>query len=289
MKSRFLLTRVGDSCFFQAVDSRVLANKNNKNLMPGMPDFSVEASAMATNDPIPLFLSDHTEEPEQPGTRKAWDRADISSRILKTSILVVTAVAIVFAILSLGNPLVLIANVTASLLATSAPHDGTGRSTPIIQSTAGAQALPPTAREAPTGDEIAAAFNSASQSQTENPQPPAEALFKQFQAWAAEEEAQAQVRPVQPVQDAQPQVQDDQAQVVNARAEVRPVKNARAHVRSEHNARAKVQSLKNARAQMRREQNARVQVRPVQNTEAQVQPVQNAQPQWLLQSLGLMD
>jgi hypothetical protein len=252
-----------------------------------MPDFSVEASAMATNDPVPLFLSDHTEEPEQPDTGKAWDRADILSRILKTSILVVTAVAIVFAILSLGNPLVLIANVRASLVATSAPHDGTGRSTPIIQSTAGAQALPPTAREAPTGDEIAAASNSASQSQTENPQPPAEALFKQFQAWAAEEDAQA--RPVQPVQDAQPQVQDDQAQVVNARAEVRPVKNARAHVRSEHNARAKVRSLKNARAQMRREQNARVQVRPVQNTQAQVQPVQNAQPPGLLQSLGLMD
>jgi hypothetical protein len=290
MKSRFLLTRVGDSCFFQAVDSRVLADKNNKKLMPGMPDFSVEASAMATNDPISLFLSDHTEEPEQPGTRKAWDRADISSRILKTSILVVTAVAIVFAILSLGNPLVLIANVTASLVATSAPNDGTGRSTPIIQSTAGAQALPPTAREAPTGDEIAA----ASQSQTENPQPPAEALFKQFQAWAAEEDAQA--RPVQPVQDAQPQVQDaqpqvqdDQAEVVNAQAEVRPVKNARAHVRSEHNARAKLRSLKNARAQMRREQNARVQVRPVQNTQTQVQPVQNAQPPWLLQSLGLMN
>jgi hypothetical protein len=34
MKSRFLLTRVGDSCFFQALDSEVLANKNNKKLMP---------------------------------------------------------------------------------------------------------------------------------------------------------------------------------------------------------------------------------------------------------------
>jgi hypothetical protein len=86
--------------------------------------------------------------------------------------------------------------------------------------------------------------------------------------------------------DAQPQVLDAQAQVVNAPAEVRPVKNARAHVRSEQNARAKVRFLKNARAQMRREQNARVQVRPVQNTQAQTQPVQNAQPPWLLQSLG---
>src|SRR5216684_4581242 len=228
-----------------------------------MPDFafSMEASPMATNNLIPLFLSDHTEEPEQPVIGKAWHRAAISSRILKTSILVVTAAAIVFAIRLVGNPLVRFTNATASLVGTSAPQDG-AQSTPTIQSTADAQALPPTAREAPTGAEIAAAFNSAYQSQTENPQPPAEALFKQFQAWAADEDAQAQVRSVQPVQ-------DDQAQVVNARAEVRPVKNARAH--------------------MRCEQNARAQARPVQNTQAQVQPVQNAQPSWLLQSLGLKD
>jgi hypothetical protein len=277
MKSRFLLTRVGDSCFFYALDSGVLANKNNKKLMPNARfAFSVEALPMA-NNLIPLFLSDHTEEPEQPVIGKAWHRAAISSRILKTSILVVTAAAIVFAVLSKGNPLVRFTNATASLVGTSAPQDG-AQSTPTIQSTADAQALPPTAREAPTGAEIAAAFNSAYQSQTENPQPPAEAVFKQFQAWAAEEDAQ--VRPVQSVQDAQqPQVQDDQARVANARAEVRPVKNARAHVRSEHDARAKVRHLKNAQARMRREQ----------NTQAQVQPVQNAQPAGLLQSLGLKD
>jgi len=263
---------------------------------------------MATKDdfpldvPLPLFLSDHAEEPEQPGIGKAWDRAVISSRILKTSILVVTAAAIVFAILSVGNPLVLFADATASLVATSAPQDGTGQSMPIIQSTADAQALPPTASEAPTGEEIAAAFKTAIQSETEIREPTAEALLKQFQAWAAEEDAQAQVRPEQheqPVQDAQAQVQDDQAQVVqNARAQVRPVQkhrhirpvhNARAEIRPEHNARAKVRPVQNARAQMRREQNARVQVRPVQNTQAQVQPVQNAQPPWLLQSLGWMN
>jgi hypothetical protein len=239
------------------------------------------------NNLIPLFLSDHTEELEQPVIGKAWRRAAISSRILKMSILVVIAAAIVFAIRLVGNPLVLFTNTTASLVATSAPQDGTGQSTPIGQSAVGVQALPPIAREAPTGAEIAAAFNTAYQRQTENPQPPAEAVFKQFQAWAAEEDAQ--VRPVPSVQDAQPQVQDDQARVVNARAEVRPVKNARAHVRSEHNARAKIRHLKNARARMRRQQNALAQVRPVQNTQAQVQPVQNAQPPGLLQSLGLKD
>jgi ElaB/YqjD/DUF883 family membrane-anchored ribosome-binding protein len=258
---------------------------------------------MATKDsvpldqPIPLFLSVQTEEPEQPGIGKAWDRAAISSRILTTSILVVTAAAIVFAIL-VGNPIALLANVTASLVGTSASQDDT-QSMPTIQSTADAQALPPTASEAPTGEEIAAAFKNAFQSETEIREPPAEALLKQFQAWAAEEDSQAQVRPEQSVQDAQAQVQDDQAQAVqNARAQVRPVQkhrhvkpahNAQAEIRPEHNARAIVRPVQNARVQMRREQNAPVQVRPVQNTQAQVQPVQNAQPPWPLPSAGWLN
>jgi hypothetical protein len=232
-----------------------------------MPDFafSMEASPMATNNLIPLFLSDHTEEPEQPVIGKAWHRAAISSRILKTSILVVTAAAIVFAIRLVGNPLVLFTNTTASLVATSAPQDG-AQSMPTIQSTADAQALPPTASEAPTGEEIAAAsnINIAYQSQTENPQPAADGLFKEYQAWAAEEDARTQVRPVQ--------------------KQVQPVQHARAEVGPARTARAKV--VKNAQAQVRRQQNVRVQVRPVQNAQAQAHPVQNAQPPWLLQSLG---
>jgi hypothetical protein len=221
---------------------------------------------MATNDSFPLFLCDHTEESKQPVIGKARDRAAISSRILKTSILVVTAAAIVFAIRLVGNPLVLFTNATASLVATSAPQDGTGRSMPTGQSTADVQALPPTAKEAPGGDESAAASNTTYQSQTENPQPAADGLLKEYQAWAAEEDARTQVRPVQ--------------------KQIRPVQNARTEVRPARNARANVP--KNARAQVRREQNARVQVRPVQNTQA-VQPMQNAQPRWLLQRLGWMD
>jgi len=240
----------------------VLANKNNKKLMLGMPDFafSVEASPMATNDPIPLFLSDLTEEPEQAGILKAWDRAVIASRILKIGILIVTAAAIVFAVLSMGNPSALFANAKAFLVGTSAPQDGTGQSIPTIQPTADAQALPPTASEAPTGEEIAAAFKTTSHSETEIREPPAEALLKQYQAWAAEEDARTQVRPLRPEQDAQAQVRPVQKQV-------RPARNARAKV------------VKNTRAQVRREQ----------NTQAQVQPVQNAQPPGLLQRLGLMN
>ena len=207
------------------------------------------------DDPLPLFLSNHSEEPEQqPGIGKAWDRA----------VLVVTAAAIVFAALLVGNPLAIFANSTASLVATSAPQDGTTQSMPVIQSTADAQA--PTASEVPTGDEIAAAFKTAYQSQT------TEALFTQFQAWVAREDARAQVRPVQPVQDAQAQV------VQSAHAQVGPVQKHR-HIRHPR-------EEKNARAHVRREQDARAQERPVQNAQAQVGPVQNAQATWPERWLG---
>jgi hypothetical protein len=102
-----------------------------------------------------------------------------------------------FAILSVGNPIALFASATASLAGISAPQSGNGQSTPAIQSTASAQALQPAARDAPTRDEIVATFKTAHQTQTEIRQPPAEASFEQFQAWAAEQNAPAQVRPVQ--------------------------------------------------------------------------------------------
>jgi hypothetical protein len=260
--------------------------------------FSVEASPMATSDLIPLFLSDHTEEPEQPGIWKAWDRAAISSRILKT-ILVVTTAPIVFAILLMGNPLVLFSNVTPSLVATSAPQDGTGQSTPIIQSTEGAQALPPTA--SPTGDEIAAAFKTANQSQTEISQPSAEALLKQFQAWAAEEETRDEITgAIEPADQSQTEIRQPPAEALlkqfqawaaekDARAEVRPVKNAREHVRSEHNVRAKVRRVHNARVHVRPMKNARAKVLKEQNSKAQDRSVQNVQASWPERKFGWLD
>ena len=221
--------------------------------------------------PLPLFLSERADEPEQPGIVIALDRAVIWSRILKTSILVVTAAAI--AILLVENPIALFANVTASLVDISALQPGTDQSTPTIRSTAGTQALPPTAKDeppsnaganpesspalddktalqsstsgsqtatdAPPRNEIAAARETADQSQTELRQPSADAdaLHKQYQAWAAEQDPPAQV--VQPAQDAPAQVVQD------ARPQVRHMKKHR-----------------------------------------HVPPVQNAQPPSFLQSLG---
>jgi hypothetical protein len=217
------------------------------------------------NHPLPLFLSEHADEPD---FEKAWDRAVISSRILKMSILVVTAS--VMAILLVENPVALFANVTASLVNISALQPGPDQSTPTNQSTAGTQALPPTAADAPTRGEIAAAFQPADQSQTEASQLSAEALFKQFQAWSVEQNARAPVGPVQPVQDAPAQV------VQNAPPQVRPVQKRR-QVRRLQNAQAEIRPVQKPRAMVQREQNARVQVRPAQDARAQDPAGQNAQ------------
>lgn len=205
------------------------------------------------NHPLPLFLSEHADEPD---FEKAWDRAVISSRILKTSILVVTASVI--AILLVENPVALFANVTTSLVNILALQPGTDQSTPTIQSTVGTRALPPTATDARTREKIAAAFEPTDQSQTEVSQRPAEGLFKQFQAWSAEQNARARVEPVQPVQVAPAQV------VQNAPPQVRPAQKQR-QVRRVQNARAEIRTVQKPRARVRPEQTARVQVPPIQD------------------------
>ncbi len=223
------------------------------------------------DDPLPLFFAN---EPEHP-----WDRAVISLRVLKASILLALATTIGFAILSVRNPVTLFADVTASVEdVTDSPVDksalppGGDQSTPTIQLTADAQPLlMPTAKDAPTRDEIVAAFKS-SQSQAENSEH--EALFRQFQAWAAEKDAQAQAGPIQPVEDSSAQVAE------NARASLRPTHR---HVRRVRNERAEIRPV----GKIRRKQNARVQVSPAQTAQAQDQSVQNAQAPSLLQIFGL--
>jgi hypothetical protein len=240
---------------------------------------------------LPRFLAD---EPEQQGMGKAWDRAVISSRLLNASIWAAAATALGIAILSVGNPVTLFADVTASiadvkasLVDKSALQPGTDQSAPTIQSTADIQALSPTAKDAPPREEIAAASEPAGQSQTENSEPASEGLFRQFQAWAAEKDAQ--VGPVQSVQDAPAQVlQNARPQVAeDTRASLRPMQKHR-HVRHTLNARAEMRPEHNPRKKVRREQNSRVQDPPAQAARAQEQGqvVQNVQAPSFLQTFG---
>src|SRR6516162_731463 len=216
--------------------------------------------------PLPLVLVD---EVEQQGIGKAWDGAVISSRVRKASILGATATAIFVAILWVGNPATLFVDLTASLVDKSALQPGTDQSTPTIQSTADARALPPTAKDAPTRDEMAAATEPADQKQTENSEPASDALL------ALDKDAQARVGLVQPAQDAPRQVaQNAPASVTaNARASLRPMQKDR-HVRPVHHARAEVRPVQNPRKKVRHEQTARAEIPPAQDARAQDQPMQ---------------
>jgi hypothetical protein len=108
------------------------------------------------------------------GLGKAWDRTVISSRALKTSILALTAAAIIFAIASFENPLPVFANAKASLIAVSAAQPST-TPTKSDREHVAAEPLASTTQPMPTRDEIAAALRAAHQSQAEIRQPPAAA------------------------------------------------------------------------------------------------------------------
>lgn len=245
---------------------------------------------MVTKDGFPLFLVEHADEAEQLDFGKARERAVSSSRMLKTSILGVTAVAIVFAILWIGNPVALFPSAMAFLVATPAPQDGIDKSTPTIQSVNqsadGPQASPPAASEAPTGHETASAVETVDRKQAETPQPSTEPLLNQFQAWAAEQDARQQVAAVeQPVQEVQPVQDFPPAQ--GPEPQIEPEQKHR-HVQRVQNARGEIRAEQNLRPKVRRKQNARLQVQPAQDARAQERPAQNATPS-LLRRIGLGD
>jgi hypothetical protein len=235
------------------------------------------------------FHHDHAEEPEQPDTGTARHRTVISPRILTAGILGATALAAVFAMVSVGNPRELVANATAFIASLSAPQDGGREATSSVQSATWDRAFPSAANESPTGDEITAPFKAADQSQANVEQAPTESVLGQFQAWAAGQDARAEVQPVRPVQDAQAPVQDARPpSVQDARAELRPVQEHQA-VRRVRHARAEDKVKPNHRARIRREQAARVHLRPAQEALAQERPEQHVRPPSFLESIGLHD
>ena len=103
-------------------------------------------------------------------------------------------------VITLGNPASLVADVTAALTDKSEVQPVTDPSTATTPSIAAAQDSPPVATDAPTRAETAAAPEPAAQSRAELDPPPSEAMFKQFQAWAAEEDARAQAEPAKPAE-----------------------------------------------------------------------------------------
>ena len=175
---------------------------------------SASKGNLPPDDSVPLFLSDHDEEPPRRpsfGRVRSEDsdsprvlRAPVSPRIIKASILAASVVAIIVAIFAVGNPLALFANAKASLAGTAAglsgapnqvaaiqrvPEPARAAPEPVVavrtasadptaqepQPNLGARAVSPTAKGGPTRDEIASAFKTARQGQPEAALPPAAA------------------------------------------------------------------------------------------------------------------
>jgi TPR repeat protein len=183
---------------------------------PGGPEFMAYGSAPSMalkdyslpEDPMPLFLSEGAEESRQrgfgTGGERIREKAVLWPRIFKAGIVAASAAAIAFAILSVGNPLALFADAKASLPAAAADQSGAaqtpnpqpaaavqlasnGRSTPVIQSTAGVGALPPAAKV--TRDDIALALRAAQQNQMQTDPPPAPAAAAPVRRLDADEVA----------------------------------------------------------------------------------------------------
>jgi hypothetical protein len=173
---------------------------------------SASKGNLSPDDSVPLFLSDHDEEPPRRpsfGRVRSEDsdqprvlREPVSPRIIKASILAASVAAIVVAIFAVGNPLALFANAKASLAGTAAGLSGAPTQVAAIQKVPepvraapepvvavrtasveptaqeaqpnlGARAVSPTAKGGPTRDEIASAFKTARQGQPEAALPPA--------------------------------------------------------------------------------------------------------------------
>lgn len=209
---------------------------------------------------LPLFLSGHADQNEQRS----------SLLLLNASILVMTVTLVGTAVtLSWGNPVKVFADVAASRTDFSARWPDTDQSTPKIQLPPDAQGSAPTASGAPARGEIATASEPANQSQTENNEPPAEVLLRQFQAWAGKADASAQVEPARPVQDARAQVLEI------APAPAQPMQKHR-KAKSAQSAQVEIRQVQPRRATVQRDENARLGVRPAQDAQAPDQSAQNA-------------
>jgi hypothetical protein len=250
--------------------------------------------------PLPPALGDQAEEQD---LENACDEALSTNawRFFKASFLIATAAAVGIAVFSVRDPAALVADVTASLVGSSSPQSSTDQSTPPIQSSADAPALiqptvdaqaspPAEAKDPATSDTIAAA-QPASRDETDKSE--SDALFRQFQAWAAEQNAPARVGSVQPVEDAPARaVQNAQAQDVETVRAPRPIMRMSRQARVVHNERApmrtqkRVRPVRSARAAPSPPQDARAQDPRAQDPRAQDPSVQNAQTPSFLPIFG---
>jgi hypothetical protein len=158
-------------------------------------------------DPLPRFLAEQAEDGD------IRDEGVVLARLFKASLLVAAVAVTGIAVIAFGNPVALFTNTTASLAGSSSPQPDSDPSAPPLraadepalkQALADAQVPPPNAIDTPAPAELSAAEPTATmQAQQEKAPadtggPSSEALFRQFQAWVADQDAHAKPEPAQP-------------------------------------------------------------------------------------------
>jgi hypothetical protein len=250
-------------------------------------------------DRPPIFLTERLDETGHADIEKRWDIATVSSRILKASALAAAVTTIGVGVLSVGNPVALVANMADWW--SDKPALQLEADTSTMQTTADIQDAPAAAGE-PAREEVAVAAEptpaaqrlaepvqvqpvqvpaepprlaEVAPSQTESGPPVSAELFRQFQAWAAEDESRKRVAapPAAPTRVAQETQQP------------RPAKKHR-RVHSVQNARAEVRPQRHYRTRVREEQDVREPIAPVVDPRTVDPAAQPPQPPSFLQSLG---
>jgi len=262
-------------------------------------------------DRPPIFLTERADEVVPLDVERRWDVATVSSRIFKASALAAAVTTIGVGALSLGNPVDLVANMTDWWNDKPALQLEADTSASTVQTTADAQDAAATdepAREqvavaaiaAPAGQNQAEAAQrqaepaqvqpvqvqpvqsqpvqvqtERAQSETEQGPSVSAELFRQFQAWAAEDEVRkrASTAPAAP------------ARVAQEAQQARPAKKQR-RAHSVQNARAEVRPQRHHRTRVREELDAREPLAPPADPRAPDPAAQPAQPPSFFQSLG---
>jgi hypothetical protein len=247
-------------------------------------------------DPLPRFLAEQAEE------GNVRDEGVVLARLFKVSLLVAAVAVTGIAVLAFGNPVALFTDATASLVGSSSPQPGTDSSAPplraadapaLVQSLAAAQVPPPNANDTPAPAEMAATEPAANvQAQEQAPEqgkeqvkeqvneaaetggPSSEALFKQFQAWVVQQDAQTKAEPAQPTLAAPaPIMQEAPAAAAEDDRITHPLAQKRRPVAAVHNAPVELH------AQSARKPAPRTQAQEVRAARPPVRGVQDARAQ----------
>lgn len=243
--------------------------------MPRKDGFSSDQS-------LPPFLQERTGNSE---IVEPSDLAVFRSHALKATILTLAIVLGIAAFL-VGNPMTLLADLTDSFGDKSTLHPGPDRSTSTIQTTSDAQATSSTTENQPTSGEITAT-EAAGEDPAKTVDAATEALFRQFQAWADEKDAQAlesvqpvQPAPVEPVREAVSQPAQDGPLPKVAEEAQASLRLPRKHRHAPTTSHARTEMPRHApRKMVRRPQREQV-APPRAAAVARDQVVQNAEPQF---------